>query len=274
MTFREGTASRVLTDLALVGVAIFFGAPVVWVLMQAFDAGESGALLKPAELTLRHFREVLDQEQTRTALTNSVIVAGSCTVAGTLLAALAGFALSRLRVRRKNELVYGVLLLYAIPLTVTMVAIYELAIRLDFANTFRGLIVAQTAIMLPFLSWLMKGFYDRVPESLDEAAWLDGRSSLRAWWEILTPVALPGIAITAGLAFVTAWSEVLLPIVLISDPALTTLARLVFDSAETSTSYATTAALGAIYFAPVLLVFLLLRGLMLRSIRERRGSAP
>ncbi len=67
----------------------------------------------------------------------------------TLFASLAGFALSRLRFRFKSTVVYGVLLLYAIPLAATMVAIYDLADRLDLVDTYRGLILAQTAMFCP-----------------------------------------------------------------------------------------------------------------------------
>jgi ABC-type glycerol-3-phosphate transport system permease component len=188
-------------------------------------------------------------------------------VLGTMLSALAGFGLSRLRLPRKNELVFAVLLLYAMPLAITMVAVHDLANRLDLINSYRGLVIAQTAIMLPFLVWLMKGFYDTVPRELDEASWLDGASTLRGWWQVLTPVAMPGLLITAGLAFVIAWSDVLIMVILVTDPDLATLSQQFFTTAEREGG-AATAALGVLYIAPVLAVFLVLRRLMLRTLRE------
>ncbi|CAN5804902.1 carbohydrate ABC transporter permease [soil metagenome] len=267
---RGSSIVGVATNVALLLVVVFFGAPFLWILGLAFDAAAIDRVPWPRQPTLDNFRVLFDAQQARSALRNSLIVATSCMVTGTILAALAGFGLSRIQFRRKNELVYAVLLLYVMPLAVTMVAVNDLANRLDLINTYRGLVFAQTAIMLPFLTWLMKGFYDAVPRHLDEAAWLDGGSILRGWWEILTPVALLGVVITAGLAFVIAWSDVLLMVILVTDPGMATLSQQFFTTAE-QTGGATTAALGVLYIAPVLVVFLLLRQVMLRSLSEGRA---
>lgn len=258
--------------LALMAVILLFGAPFVWVLAQAFDAGSVGAFPWPGEPTLDNFRDLLNDDLVRTALRNSLIVATCCMVFGTFLAALAGFGLSRLSLHRKDELVYGILLLYAMPMTVTMVAIFELATRLDLTNSLIGLILAEIGLALPFLVWLMKGFYDTVPRYLDEATRIDGRSIVQAWTEVLTPAALPGIGVTAGLAFVIGWSDVLLPIVLISDPDLTTLSRFFFQSAESASAFRMVSALGVLYLAPIVAVLLLIRRVVLRRMAPVLGG--
>src|SRR6184192_4896424 len=73
----------------------------------------------------------------------------------------------------------------------------------------------SAAIELPFLIWLMKNFFDNVPRYLEEAAWLDGRSKLRALVEVVLPVARNGIGVVAGLSFLAAWAEVLMVIILV-----------------------------------------------------------
>ena len=110
------------------------------------------------------------------------------------------------------------LVLQTMPLSATMVPIYGLARDLDLRNTYLGLILVHSAIEMPFLIWLMKGFFDTIPRYLEEAAWLDGRSKFRAWWEVVMPVARPGIVVIAGFAFLNAWSEVLMVIILVDDP--------------------------------------------------------
>ena len=117
----------------------------------------------PNEPTLDNFRYLFDERDVGHALRNSLFVSVSAMILATVLASLAGFALSRLRFRYKTYAVYAVLLLYAIPIAATMVAIYDLADRLDLIDTYYGLILAQTAMILPFLIWLMKGFYDGLP---------------------------------------------------------------------------------------------------------------
>lgn len=269
---RDTSAARLAMNVALAGVIVFFGAPFLWVLASAFDGAPVDRLPWPQQPTLDNFRVLFDDQHIRSGLQNSLVVAASCTVFGTLLAALAGFGLSRLQFRYKSELVYAVLLLYAMPLAVTMVAVNDLANRLDLINTYRGLVIAETAFMLPFLTWLMKGFYDAVPRYLDEAAWLDGGSIVRGWWQVLTPVAKPGLVITAGLAFVIAWSDVLLMVILVTDQDMTTLSQQFFSTAERSNGTAT-AALGVLYIAPVLAVFLLLRGVMVRNLDSTAGRS-
>lgn len=264
---------RWLMNCALIAIIVFFGAPFVWVLIQAFDAATPGARLWPGEPTLENFRSLFADSITRTAFRNSLIVALSCMVFGTLLASLAGFGLSRLRMKRKNEFVFGILLLYAMPMTVTMVAIFELALRLDMTNSLPGLIVGEIALALPFLAWLMKGFYDTVPRFLDEATQIDGHGVFHGWAEVLTPAALPGIAVTAGLAFVIGWSDVLLPIVLISDPELATVSRFFFQSAESASAFKTVAALGVIYILPVAVVLLLLKHVAMRNVVRRESNS-
>jgi multiple sugar transport system permease protein len=238
----------------------------------AFDNDPGKYVPWPNEPTFDNFRYLWNERDVGHALRNSLFVSVSAMVLATILASLAGFALSRLRFRHKTYAVYAVLLLYAIPIAATMVAIYDLADRLDLIDTYYGLILAQTAMILPFLVWLMKGFYDGLPRYLDEAAAIDGRSTWRAWFDILLPLSKTGLAITAGFAFTAAWSEVLLVIIMITQADKATLPLQFFFSASGRGDAQVTAALGVLYLAPVLLLFLVLRRWMVRSlITSTRG---
>lgn len=266
------TRARWLTNIGLIAVTVFFAVPFLWIVAAAFDNNPGKFVPWPKEPTLDNFRYLFDERDVGRALRNSLFVSVTAMILATILASLAGFALSRLRFRYKTYSVYAILLLYAIPIAATMVAIYDLADRLDLIDTFRGLILAQTAIILPFLIWLMKGFYDGLPRYLDEAAAMDGRSTWRAWFEILLPLSKTGLAITAGFAFTAAWSEVLLVIILITQADKATLPLQFFFSASGRGDAQVTAALGVLYLAPVLLLFLVLRRWMVRSlISSTRG---
>src|SRR5207247_6376748 len=129
---------------------------------------------------------------------------------------LAAYSLSRLDLRFKSWTMYAVLLLQTTPLSATMVPIYGLARALGLRNSYVGLILIHAAIELPFLIWLMKNFFDNVPRYLEEAAWLDGRSKLRALVEVVLPVARTGIGVVAGLSFLAACAEVLMMFILIA----------------------------------------------------------
>jgi len=269
---RYSSRTRWLTNLALILVTFFFGAPFLWIIASAFDKGKAQYVPWPSQPTFDNFQTLWNDDSIRTALKNSLFISITVMVLATVLASLAGFALSRLRFRQKTNVVYAVLLLYAIPIAATMVAIYDLADRLDLIDTYRGIILAQTSIALPFLIWLNKGFYDGLPRYLDEAAAIDGRSTWRGWLEILLPLSKTGLAITAGFAFTAAWSEVLLVSILIYQADKTTLAYQFFSSAQKFSDTQVTAALGVLYLLPVVILFLILRRWMVRSlITSTRG---
>jgi multiple sugar transport system permease protein len=269
---RYSSRTRWLTNLGLILVTLFFATPFLWILAAAFDNNPGKYVPWPNEPTFDNFRYLWNERDVGRALRNSLFVSVSAMILATVLASLAGFALSRLRFRYKTYAVYAVLLLYAIPIAATMVAIYDLADRLNLIDTYYGLILAQTAMILPFLIWLMTGFYDGLPLYLDEAAAIDGRSTWRAWFDILLPLSKTGLAITAGFAFTAAWSEVLLVIIMITQADKATLPLQFFFSASGRGDAQVTAALGVLYLAPVLLLFLVLRRWMVRSlITSTRG---
>jgi len=167
---------------------------------------------------------------------------------------------------------YAVLLLQTMPLSATMVPIYGLARALGLRNSYAGLILIHAAIELPFLIWLMKNFFDNVPRHLEEAAWLDGRSKLRALAEIVLPVARNGIGVVAGLSFLAAWAEVLMMIILIDSQDLKTV-PLAFlrdacgpRAAIPKCSNGLVAAMGVLYAVPVMAIFLATRRMMVRGL--------
>ncbi|MEA2597843.1 MAG: multiple sugar transport system permease protein [Thermomicrobiales bacterium] len=253
---------------ALLLVIVAFGAPFLWIVAAALNRAEVTSWPWPNHPTLANFRVLFDERDAGLALRNSLIVSGSTMVLATVSASLAGYGLSRMTFHRKAVLAYAILLLQSIPLAVTMVPIYDLATRLELQDTYRGLILTHTAISLPLLVWLMKGFCDAVPRDTEEAAWLDGASAFRGWRDVVLPQTYAGIAVVAGFAFANAWAEVLMVVILVKDVAKETLPFQFFYAADGGRETQTTAALGVLYVLPVLLLFLALRRLMVRGLVE------
>jgi len=265
--FQHG-AGALATNAALLLVIVAFGAPFLWIVAASLDRAKITSWPWPSEPSLANFRSLFNERETGHALRNSLIVATSTMLLATVTAALAGYGLSRMTFRRKSILAYAILLLQSIPLAVTMIPIYDLAIRLRLQDTYRGLILTHTAVSLPLLIWLMKGFCDAVPRETEEAAWLDGASMLRTWRGVVLPQTYAGIAVVAGFAFANAWAEVLMVVILVTDVAKETLPFQFFYAADAGGETQTTAALGVLYVFPVLLLFLALRRLMVRGLVE------
>jgi len=272
---RRSPLEWLLVNLAFLATIAFFLVPFLWLFLAAFDGGAEAYIRWPEAPTLDNFAYLFRELGFAVPLRNSLLVATGTMLLTVAAVSLAGYGLSRLEFRRKLWLTYAVLLLQTMPLSATMVPIYGLARQLGLRNSYLGLILIHAAIELPFLVWLMKGFFDSVPRYLEEAAWIDGRSRFRAWWEILLPVARPGIGVAAGLSFLSAWAEVLMVIILVDDQGMRTVPLAFYETFRsaggyTEVRYELIAAMGVLYVLPVLLLFFATRKLMVRGLM---GSA-
>jgi len=180
---------RALLTLVLVAVIVFFGGPFLMVAASALDGARLTNWPWPSEPTLSNFRVLFNQRGAGHALRNSLIVSVATTLLAVPVCSLAGYGLSRMAFRGKTRLSVSVLLLQSIPLSATMVPIYDLASRLHLRNSYLGLILTHAAISLPLLVWLMKGFTDAAPRALEEAARVDGASTWDLFWKIHVPLA-------------------------------------------------------------------------------------
>jgi ABC-type glycerol-3-phosphate transport system permease component len=255
----------VLVHFGLVLVVAVFGAPFVIIAFSSVARDPEDMWPWPGSLTLDHFVELSDRFDVGRLVGNGLIVAGGATVLATLSGALAGYALSRARGRWPSRVAIAVLLLQTMPLSATMIPIYDLALRLRLDNTYRGLIAAHAALSLPFLVWLLKGFFDALPKEIEEAAAVDGATRLRTWRDVLLPLVRPGLAVGAGFAFLTAWAEILLVVILVTRDDFATI-PFAFYYAEGQEVTSVTAAVGVVYLLPVLILFLILRRWMVRGI--------
>lgn len=266
-----------LVHVAFAATIVFFLAPFAWLFSAALDLDAQAYIRLPEQLTLENFAFIFRELNFGVALANSLFVATATMLLAVFSVALAGYALSRLPWRHKDWFTYAVLLLQTMPLSATMVPIYGLARTLELRNSYLGLVLVHAAIELPFLVWLMKGFFDSVPRHLEEAAWLDGRSKLRALFEVVLPVARPGIGVVAGLAFLSAWAEVLMVLILVDKQEMKTVPLAFFETFRTlggytEVRYGLVAAMGVLYVLPVMALFFAMRRLMLRGLmRSTRG---
>jgi multiple sugar transport system permease protein len=260
-----------LVYLVFVAVIVFFLTPFVWLILAAFDPKAGPFIRWPERFTLDNFVFIFRELNFTVAVGNSLFIATSTMLVDVVTVSLAAYALSRLDIRRKDWVMYGVLLLQTMPITATMVPIYGLARQLALRNSYLGLILVHAALELPFLVWLLKGFFDTVPRQLEEAAWLDGRGKLRALFEIVLPVAAPGLGVIAGLSFLNAWSEVLMVLILVDKPEMMTVPLAFYQTFRSAGGYTEVrfeliAAMGVLYLLPVMLLFLATRTFLVRGI--------
>jgi inositol-phosphate transport system permease protein len=142
---------------------------------------------------------------------NTFLIAVSMTFFVVLVSSLAGYALSRQAFKGRKMFLSGTLVLHAFPSVTLLIGIYFVLRTLKLYNTNLGVALVMIGFELPFGIWLMKGFFDNVSWDMERAAFIDGASRLRVWWEIIMPTIKPGIAALAIFAFISGWNAWLIP---------------------------------------------------------------
>lgn len=149
-------------------------------------------------------------------LWNSVLIAGGSTVVSVILGSLAAYALVQFRFRRwKNkDIAFFILSQRMLPPIVLVIPYFILYSRLGLLDTVPGMIIAHTVASLPFVVWIMKGFFSSIPKELVDSARIDGCSYFGAFWKIVIPLSLPGLAATSVFTTIFSWNELLFAITL------------------------------------------------------------
>jgi multiple sugar transport system permease protein len=152
---------------------------------------------------------------------NSLIVSIGTMVLSMALGCLAAYSLARFRFDAKRWLLMGILLVRMVPAVVLVIPIYTLWRGFGLLDTHAGLILAYLSFNLPFVIWMMRGFFVDIPVEIEEAALIDGCSRLSALVRVILPLAAPGMAATSIFALLLGWNEFLFAVLLTSDKAKT-----------------------------------------------------
>jgi arabinogalactan oligomer/maltooligosaccharide transport system permease protein len=211
----------------------------------------------PKNATLAAYHIMIFEKPLLIWLRNSLLVALATAVLGVLLASSAAYALSRFRLRAKGAWLFSVLITQMFPATMLLLPLYLMMRHLHLVNTLIGVVLAYTATALPFCIWTMKGYYDTIPRSLEEAALIDGLGELQVFWRVTLPLSAPALVITALFSFMAGWAEFMVARVLIVSQELYTL-PLGLESLATTfqTEWANYAAGSLLVAVPVVLLFL------------------
>ena len=220
-------ARRWIRFLALAVGMTFVAFPLYWMLLTAFTPKEF--LFRPPyqlvrfDLSLQNIRELLSATEFLVYLKNSLIVAAGAVVLNVVAATFAGYGLSRYEFRLKQLFAQGTLLSYMFPPILLAIPLYIILSDLGLRNSYTGLILAHVSISLPLNIWIMWQYFQIVPLSLEEAAWVSGASRLRALREVCLPSARAGILSVAIFAFALSWNDFTFAFILQTDRHMFTL---------------------------------------------------
>jgi len=263
-----GTIAHRLAIFVYVVFALF---PLYWLLKVSVTPNDllysEGVRMWPSRTSFEHYGFVLTHSDFPKFFKNSVIVSASTAFIVTILASLAGYALSRFQFRGKLWIVVLMLLTQMFPLVMLVAPIFKMLSPLGLTNSLTGLVVVYVAFNVPFATFLMQSFFDGIPKDLEEAAMIDGATRFRAFRQIILPLTLPGIAATLGFVFTAAWSELLFALMLISgaDASTFPVGLLTFVS-KFSVDFGQMMAAGVMALIPACLFFLLIQRYLVQGL--------
>jgi multiple sugar transport system permease protein len=204
--------------VAVGGVVIFCLLPFYWLVNISLKTGPdlSASDIFPPNPTLENYESIFRNDDFTRALANSAIVSLVTTLLGIVVGAFAAYALARLRMNFKFILLGIVLTISTFPQIAIAAPLFRLWSDIGLYNTLIGLVIPYLTFALPLSIYILVSFFREIPRDLEEAALVDGATNFQAFRKVIVPLAAPGLATTAILAFIAAWNEFLLATTLTS----------------------------------------------------------
>jgi multiple sugar transport system permease protein len=153
------------------------------------------------------------------SLLNSVIESGVAMIVTVVIAILAAYAFARLRFRFKRTIFVSVLATLLLPAYATLIPLYRIMASLGLVNTYLAVVLVYVSGFLPLAIWILYNYFNTIPRELEEAAFVDGASPMKCLLRVVIPVARPGIAAAAIIAFLLGWAQFLFPLILTTNLA-------------------------------------------------------
>ena len=269
---KKNTILSIIKYAVIVSLLILLLFPVVWMAISSVQPSSKLMNLPPDFLpsnpTLDNYIKIISNTKYLRYFENSFITAGGTVLLCLCIAIPAGYAFSRYRFPMKNTVMTFIMSVQMFPIVVILISLYTFYMRWNLLNTYRGLILIDTAFALPLAINLMKSFFDTLPKSLDESATIDGAGRLRTLWSILMPLVLPGLLAVGIYTFLNAWDDFLMALTIMQDTNMKTLTVGLAQSflGEYAYDYGALMAFSLCGSLPVVLIFVFLQRYMISGL--------
>jgi len=210
----------------LILVSLYCIFPFIWMLSTSLKTEAEAFRMPPTWIpikpTIHAYLYMLTKKNFGIYFLNSTIISLATAVLSTFFGALAGYGFSRFIFRGRKFLIGFFLATQMLPGVLLVGPYFKILSKFGLYDTRTGLIIAFLTICLPFSTWMMKGFIDRVPEALDQAALVDGCSRVGVFFRVILPISAPGMVATIIFAFLLAWGDLLWVLCLTSTESMIT----------------------------------------------------
>jgi multiple sugar transport system permease protein len=247
--------ARVILTIAAAAAASLTLFPIVWMLLVSLKTQRDALSLPPRYVfapTFDAYAAVLAKAGFLHGLANSLIVSLATLAACLSLGLLAAYAISRFRFPGARLILFGMLVTRLFPPVALITPIFLNVQWLGMHDRTVSLVVAYTALNLPLAVWMLKGYFDAIPEELEQCAMVDGANRWQAVTKVTLPLMAPGLAATSVFIFVGAWNEFLFALTLTSRNARTLPTIIAEFVGDTGIEWPQIMAASTIALAPVL----------------------
>ncbi|HHV12758.1 MAG TPA: carbohydrate ABC transporter permease [Clostridiales bacterium] len=221
-------SNKVLVYLGVVAITIIFIFPIYWMILTSIKPNEAILRLPPQFIpkgaTLNNYKNIMGDGKFVVFYKNNVIVSTVTTLVTLVLAVFASYAFSRFRFRGSRFLQMLFLSTQMFPAMTLLIALYNMYFKLGLLNTYTALVLACSTNALPMSVWILKGFFDTIPKSLEEAAYIDGSSKANTLFRVILPLIRPGIIAVGIYSFLISWEDFLWGLTLVNKTEMRTLA--------------------------------------------------
>ena len=223
----SAAVEKTLAYGVLVALAIAVLFPFYWMIITSFKGEDQMrsivSMFWPKPFAIENYQQLLAKTEFAAWYGNSVFVAVSSTLLATAVGTIGAYALARLKFLGRGFMASATLITYLVPPSILFIPLYKQMQALGMANSLAGLIAAYPSFTVPFVTWLLMGYFESIPEELEEAAMIDGATRFGAFYRIVLPLSAPGVLAAGLYAFTQAWNEFLYALVFITDGKLRTL---------------------------------------------------
>lgn len=200
--------------------------PLYWNVLTSLrtpkDVYRLTGMLIPSNLTLANYIKLFDGTLMVQWIVNTMLVTGVTTFVSLVVAIFAAYAMARLHFRGGETMSKSILFMYLLPQTLLYIPLFVMLNDLNVLNRRLALYITYPTLLLPFITWLLIGYFKSLPEELEDAARIDGCTRMGVLYRIVLPLAAPGIITAAVFSITNAWNEFLYALVFIQSDSLWT----------------------------------------------------
>lgn len=257
-----------LFRLIIIAVCAFCAFPFFWMLLVSLKSGVQ--ILDPSiwvfKPTFENYKDAVMYRNILDYFKNSLIISIVTTVLSLFIGGLAAYGFARFEFKRREDTAFWVLSLRMLPPLATVIPFFVMAHLLKILDTHLVLIICYLLFNIPFTIWMMRGFFEEIPEEIEEAAFMDGCGRFKTFIKVVLPLATPGLIATGIFCIINSWNEFVFALFLTSSDAITLPTTVTLFLSISGVAWGEMSAVGIITVVPVLLFAMVVQKYMIRGL--------